>query len=87
VDLYAVAPAQTAAARDYWAGLERHVRVITATPAAVQAAFGVGNTPATLVVRKGRVRSEILGALTPAGKAEVLRVARGAPAPEGRKVR
>ncbi|WP_420127424.1 peroxiredoxin family protein [Longimicrobium sp.] len=79
VDLYAVAPAQpahTAAAQDYWAGLDRHVRVITATPAGVHAAFGVGNTPATLLIQDGRVRGEILGALTPAGKAAVLRFAR-----------
>jgi hypothetical protein len=86
VELYAVAPAhpaQSGAAREYWAGLDRHVRVITATPAAVHAAFDVGNTPATLMVQKGQVRGEILGALTPAGKAEVLRFARGGPAHGG----
>ena len=87
VDLYAVAPVQTSAALAYWAGLEPHVRVITAPPAEVQAALGVGNTPATLAVRKGQVRSETLGALTPAGKAEVLRFARGGPVPGGTTVR
>lgn len=86
VDMYAVAPvqpAQAAAAHDYWAGLDRHVRVVTATPAAVHGAFGVGNTPATLLIQDGQVRGEILGALTPAGKAEVLRFARSGPAHGG----
>lgn len=71
VALYGVAPVQTPASRAYWGGLERHVRVITATPAEVHTAFGVGNTPATLLVRGGAVRGEIIGPLTEAARRQV----------------
>jgi hypothetical protein len=81
VELYAIAPVRTPAAHAYWDGLDRHVRVITATPREVHTAFDVGNTPATLLVQDGRVRGEILGALTPAGMAQVRRFVRGGPAP------
>lgn len=82
VELYAVAPVESPQARAYFGGLARHVRVITGTPAEVHGAFDVGNTPATLLVQNGKVRGEILGALTPAGKAQVLRLVRARPAPD-----
>jgi hypothetical protein len=83
VKLYAVAAVDDPRALAYWSGLEGHVRVMAAAPRQVHGALGVGSTPATLLVQDGRVRGQILGALTPAGKAEVLRFARGGPAPEG----
>jgi plasmid stabilization system protein ParE len=82
VELYAVAAVDDPRALEYWRGLERHVRVLAAAPRAVHGALGVANTPATLLVQEGRVRGQILGALTPAGRAEVLRFTRGGPAPE-----
>jgi hypothetical protein len=81
VTLYAVAAVDDPRALEYWRGLDREVRVRTAAPGEVHGALGVENTPATLLVQDGRVRGQILGALTPAGKAEVLRFARGGPAP------
>lgn len=77
VELYAVAAVDDPWALEYWRGLQRHVRVMAASPREVHGALGVGNTPATLLVQDGRVRGQILGALTPAAKAEVLRFARG----------
>ena len=74
--LYAVAPVQTPAARAYWGGLERHVRIITATPAEVHTAFNVGNTPATLLVREGSIRGEVIGPLTAAALEQVRAFAR-----------
>jgi hypothetical protein len=81
VKLYAVAAVDDPRALEYWSGLERHVRVMAAAPREVHGALGVSNTPATLLVQDGQVQGQILGALTPAGKAEVLRFARGGPAP------
>ncbi|HEX2077983.1 MAG TPA: hypothetical protein VHG08_09745, partial [Longimicrobium sp.] len=75
VALYAVSPADTPAARAYWGGLERHVRVVIAAPAEVHRAFGVAATPATLLVRDGAVRGEIIGSLTAAARAQVRRFA------------
>lgn len=76
VTLYAVAPVQNRESREYWGGLERHVRIITAPPAEVHTAFGVGNTPVTLLVRDGAVRAEILGSLTEAARGQVRAFAR-----------
>lgn len=76
IELYAIAPAQTPAAQAYFGGLRRHVRIITATPAEVHGAFGVGNTPATLLVRDGAVRGEIIGSTTPAALRQVRAFAR-----------
>ena len=73
--LYAVSPMDTPAARAYWGGLERHVRVVTAAPAEVHRAFGVQATPATLLVEDGTVRGEIIGSLTAAARAQVRRFA------------
>jgi hypothetical protein len=75
-ELYAVAPARTPAADAYFGGLRRHVRVITATPAEVHAAFGGGSTPATLLVRDGSIRGEIIGSTTPAALRQVRAFAR-----------
>lgn len=80
VELLAVTPVESATAQAYWDGLERHVRVLAAPPAEVHGALGVGATPATLLVENGEVRGEILGALTGAGKAQVLDFVRSAPA-------
>jgi hypothetical protein len=74
--LYAVAPVQTPAARAYWGGLERHVRILTVTPQEVHAGFDVDNTPVTLLVRKGSVRGEIIGPLTTAARQQVRAFAR-----------
>lgn len=71
VPVYAVAPVQTPAARAYFGGLERHVRIITATPGEVHTAFDVGNTPATLLVAGGAVRGEVIGSLTQAAMRQV----------------
>lgn len=73
--LYAVSPMDTPAARAYWGGLARDVRVVVAAPRDVHRAFGVGATPATLLVRDGTVRGEIIGSLTAAARAQVRRFA------------
>lgn len=77
--LYAVAPMDTPAARAYWGGLVRYVRVVTATPAEVRTAFGVESTPATLLVQNGYVRGMAVGSLTAAARAQVRAFARGEP--------
>lgn len=74
--LHAVAPMQTPAARAYWGGLERHVRVITATPAEVHTAFEVENTPITLLLERGSVRGVVVGAMTAAAREQVRTFAR-----------
>jgi hypothetical protein len=74
--LVAVAPERTAAARAYWGGLAREVRVLAAPPAAVREALGVESTPVTLLVERGRIRGELTGALTAPARAQVLRFAR-----------
>lgn len=74
--LYAVAPMDTPPALAYWGELDRHVRIITATPAQVHAALGVSSTPATLLVGQGHVRGEIVGSLTGAARAQVRAFAR-----------
>jgi hypothetical protein len=81
VELYAVAAIDDPRALEFWSGLEGHVRVMVAAPREVHGALGVGSTPATVLVQDGRVRGQVLGALTPAGKAGVLRFARGGPVP------
>jgi hypothetical protein len=81
VELYAVAAVDDPRALDYWSGLQRHVRVMAAAAREVHGALGVGSTPATLLVQDVQVRGQILGALTPAGMGQVLRFARGGPAP------
>lgn len=74
--LYAVAPVQTPAAKAYWGGLARHVRVITAHPKDVHTTFDVDNTPVTLLVRNGVVRARVTGSLTPAAMRQVRAFAR-----------
>ncbi|MCA1792262.1 MAG: hypothetical protein LC667_21170 [Thioalkalivibrio sp.] len=71
VRLYAVAPMDTPAARAYWGSMSRYVRVVTATPATVHRAFVVEGTPTTLLVERGVVRGEIVGALTAAAIAQI----------------
>ena len=73
--LYAVSPADTPPARAYWGALERHVRIVIAAPAEVHRALGVSTTPATLLVKEGTVRGEIIGSLTAAARAQVRRFA------------
>lgn len=75
VALYAVAPMDTPAARAYFGGLARHVRVITASPAEVHTALGVEATPATLLVKRGAVRGQVVGSLTAAALAQIRRFA------------
>jgi hypothetical protein len=64
VQRFAVAPAGTLAAREYWGPLTRHVHVITATPAEVHAALNAEVTPATILVENGVIRGVATGALT-----------------------
>ncbi|MBB4637297.1 hypothetical protein [Longimicrobium terrae] len=64
VQLFAVAPAGTPAAREYWGPLSRHVHVITATPAEVRGALNAEVTPATILVENGVIRGVATGALT-----------------------
>lgn len=71
VPLYAVAPMDTPAARAYWGSLSQYVRVVTAPPAAVHTGFAVEATPTTLLVERGVVHGEIVGALTGAALAQV----------------
>lgn len=64
VELFAVAPEGTPAARDYWGPLTRYVYVITATPAEVRGALDAEVTPATILVENGVIRGVATGALT-----------------------
>jgi hypothetical protein len=74
--LIAVAAEQTPAARAYWGGLRRQVRVLEASAETVHQTFGVASTPVTLLVERGRIRGELTGALTAPARAQVLRFAR-----------
>ncbi|HEX8318125.1 hypothetical protein [Longimicrobium sp.] len=71
VRLFAIAPSGTPAALAYWGALSREVQIITGTPAQVHGAFGVGSTPATLLVERGVVRGKVTGSLTGAARRQV----------------
>lgn len=71
VRLFAVAPSGTPAALAYWGALSREVQIVTGTPAQMYGAFGVGSTPATLLVERGVVRGKVTGSLTGAAQRQV----------------
>ena len=71
VRLFAVAPSSTPAALGYWGALSREVEIVTGTPAQLYGAFGVGSTPATLLVERGVIRGKVIGSLTEAAQRQV----------------
>lgn len=84
VPLFAVGPADSAAAADYWGPLAAHVRLLSTDPPGLVAALGVDVTPVTLVVENGSIRSKVEGPLRVAALAQLRELVGGA-AERGKK--
>jgi hypothetical protein len=75
VNVYALGlDSSLASAREYWAGLENRVRIVTPVSVAqAMTAFHIALTPTTLVVRSGRVVASYAGVLGPARQRHLIR--------------
>ena len=80
VEIFAVGPVDARAARAYWGGLGRRVRVLSAPAKEIEHALGVQSTPVTMMVANGRVRAQAAGPLRDAARDRLAAFARGADA-------